>query len=29
MAVVSGVADELDNKMADEFDCEMIGVDPA
>ena len=29
MAVVSGVADELDNKLADKFGCEMIGVDPA
>ena len=29
MAVVSVVADELDNKFADKFGWEMIGVDPA
>ena len=29
MAVVSGVTDELDDKLADKFSCEMIGEDPA
>ncbi len=28
MAVVSEVADELDNKLADKFGCEMIGAAP-
>ena len=29
MACVSGVADDLDNELAEKFGCEMIGEDPS